>query len=61
MESTIQNDLLSGYPATIQDLVRKLRDVLHATVDHLEERVNLGWRSISFRDLEGGYVFGVFP
>ena len=59
--SARSGDLLNRYPLAIQSLVSRLAGLLDTTVDDLEERVNLGWRSISYIDAEGGYVVGVFP
>lgn len=54
-------ELLAPHAAPIRGLSESLREFILQTVGDLEERVNPGWHSLSFRDGEGGYVFGLFP
>lgn len=53
--------LISAYHPEIQDLVLQIRSIILHCVPAAQEKVNLGWRSINFRDSHVGYFCGIFP
>ena len=54
-------DLLSSYPPPIVGTVDRLVQLIHQMAPDVKEKVNQGWRSISYRDAQVGYFCGLFP
>ena len=57
---TIDN-LLELYPPPIRTTVERLRRIILEVVLDADEKANRGWRSISYRHPQMGYICGIFP
>ena len=55
------DELLATFPPKMQELVNRVRAVLHAAVPTFTERALPGWRAIAFRDPHAGHVCALFP
>lgn len=55
------DQLLARYPAKTRAIANKLRTVLRRAVPTFSERALPGWKAISYRDPQAGYVCGIFP
>lgn len=55
------SDLLKSHPPPVVNTVDVLRRIIHQAAPGVIEKVNRGWRSISFRDSQVGYFCGIFP
>lgn len=55
------HDLISGFSPEIQLLTLRIQSLILTLVPVASEKVNSGWRSISYKHPGVGYFCGIFP
>ena len=60
LNSTIL-EFLTQFPGPMIDIALKLRMSIIAAAPTASEKLNTGWRSISYKHPEAGYFCGIFP